>query len=302
MELYDQLDRTDDPLAQLFHGKLHTATRKELVAILGRRFFKEYELRFNTLDDRFSIDSNPDPTLDKARRKKDVNDLVGDVGVTPGILWRRLLTRVDAALENRVPTSTELPALPSTLRDTVKRLSDAQLELFREWFPDGKGGINFPPFQRVFEQFTNGELRDPSVTGHLGFAEPGTGAFFLFAEFAFLCIELNFDKSDWEQTLRTFIKIQEIFMHVYRENPKSPPPPVGARLPSGLERRDVAAVINGRGFHFANFKQVGSSVTVGKGQSDLRRKLELRAKYDRMDMSTLKKAARDNLWRALRMP
>ena len=45
----------------------------------------------------------------------------------------------------------------------------------------------------------------------------------------------------------------------------------------------------------------GSSVAAGKGQSDLKRKKALRAKYDGMDVARLKEAARDNLRRALLM-
>jgi hypothetical protein len=304
MRLYSRLKapRKEDSLARAFHRRLATATRDEMIVVLGRRFFREYELRFNILRDRFSVENNPHMTRsDKDKRKKDINDLIGDVANSPGILWRRLLTRQDAALEGLVPAS--LPSLPASVRDAARRISDAQLDLFREWFPDGKGEVDFTPFQRVFEQFANGQLRDPSVRDHPGLTEPGSGVFFLFAEFAFLCVDSGLSPSIWTQALRTFVKMQEIFMHVYRENPKSPPP-VDARLPSlGPEFRDVALEeSNGRGFHFRNFRQLGSSVGVGRGQSDLRRKMALRTKYDRMSVDELKAAARDNLVRALRMP
>jgi hypothetical protein len=303
MELYDQLARPADPLAKLFH-RLHPVTQEEMPAILARNFFKDYELRFNISTDRFAIDTNPDTKLDKVQRKKDVNDLVGDLTTGGGILWRRLKVRMDAALDNQVPTLSDLPVLAPSLRPAVERLSEAQLALFREWFPDGSGGIKLgkgQPFQRVFEQFTNGELRDPSVTDHPGFAEPGTGAFFLFAEFGFLAVDENIAKSDWERVLKTFVKVQEIFIHVYRENPKLTPPPVDAPLPTGDERRDVVSVGDEGGFHFVHFKQVGSLPTKGRGQSDHRRKRLLRDKYDAMTIVQLKAAARDNLIRAVRM-
>jgi hypothetical protein len=300
MDLYEQLQKKDDPLGNLLSGRLHPATTAEMLAILGRRFFKEYELRFNSTDETFSVDNNPDPTLDKALRKKDVNDLVGDLRSSPGILWRRLIARIDAAMDGKTPDSAQMPIATGSLVAAFNRISDAQLALFREWFPDGKGGINFKSFQLAFEAFSNGELRDPSVAGAPGFGEPNTGAFFLFAEFAFLCVDSKRDESDWGKALRTFVKVQEIFMHVYREKPKSPPPPVNAALPTGDERRDVL-VANGTGFVFSNFRQ-GAWPTVGVGQSDEKRKRALRDKYDAMSVSQLPLAARDNLIRAMRMP
>jgi hypothetical protein len=302
--LYEELSRGQTPLSKLFHGKLATATRRELVATLGRRFFKDYELGFNPQNETHSIDTNPNMTdAEKTLRKSDVNSLIGDLARAPGLLWRRLLTRADAALEGRIPTAAEMPAIPASLRPQIRRLSDAQLELFRDWFPDGTGGIDFRPFQRVFEQFANGELRDPSITGHPSFGEPLAGNYFLFAEFAFLCVDAGFAVPQWTTALRTFVKTQEVFMHVYREKAPSVPPPVNAPVPApGPEKRDIALVDASGGFHFSHFRQTGAAVSVGKGQSNTARKQALRSKYDGMDISALKAAARDNLLRATRMP
>jgi hypothetical protein len=61
-------------------------------------------------------------------------------------------------------------------RGIVRNLSDAQLALYRQCFPDGSGGINFPAFQRCFEQFSNGELRSSSPTlQKKGVREPNGG-------------------------------------------------------------------------------------------------------------------------------
>jgi hypothetical protein len=71
-------------------------------------------------------------------------------------------------------------------RGIVRNLSDAQLALYRQCFPDGSGGINFPAFQRCFEQFSNGELRSSSPTlQKKGVREPNGGFYFLFAELRF---------------------------------------------------------------------------------------------------------------------
>jgi hypothetical protein len=182
------------------------------------------------------------------------------------------------------------------MKDAVKRLSQVQVSLFRTAFPDGTGEIRFDSFQRCFEQFANGELRDPSVAGHPGLFEPNGANYFLFAEFAFLCDELDIDRAIWAKALRTLVKTQEIFMHVYRDNPPSTPPPVGDPPPPPKVVRPLAL------FDFGNFKQLGSSFGVGKGQSSASRKAALRTKYDAMGVGTLKDAARDNLWRAIRTP
>jgi hypothetical protein len=304
--LQRELEEAQTTFAKLFWGRLHPATSRELLSVLCQAFFKEYELGFDPQADTFSIDTNPALTAaDKTQRKQDVNDLIGDAISSPGILWRRQLARVDAALDGAgaVPSSLPLPGV--ALGKAVKRLSDAQVKLFRGSFPDGTGGIDFTSFQSCFERFANGELRDPSLSGHVGFGEPNGGNYFLFAEFAFLCIELKLDEAVWTKALRTFVKTQEIFMHIYREKAVSPPPAVNIPSPtSGAERRDIlpVATASDPGFDFSFFSAIGGSVTVGKGQSDFRRKMALRAKYDAMDVSALKAAARDNLSRAVRMP
>jgi hypothetical protein len=108
----------------------------------------------------------------------------------------------------------------------------------------------------------------------------------------------------WAQALKTFVKTQEIFMHVYRDRATSPPPPVSLAVPSGAtERRDVLPVdAPGKpGFDFTFFKPIGNAITAGQGQSGFTRKMQLHAKYDGMSVDALKAAARDNLARAIRM-
>jgi len=300
-----ELEEAGSAFAKLFWERLHPVTSRELLSVLCQSFFKEYELGFDPQADTFSIDTNPVLTAaEKTERKQDVNDLIGDAVNNPGILWRRQLARMDASLDaGAVPSSLPLPG--ATLAKAVKRLSDAQVKLFRGSFPDGTGGIDFQSFQSCFERFSNGELRDPSLPGHVGFGEPNGGNYFLFAEFAFLCIELKLEEPVWAEALRTFVKTQEIFMHIYREKAVSPPPAVNIPSPtSGVERRDILPVAKAGdpGFDFSFFSAIGGSVNMGKGQSDFRRKMALRTKYDAMDVSALKAAVRDNLSRAVRMP
>jgi hypothetical protein len=156
--LQRELEEAQTALARLFWRRLHPATGRGLPGILCQRFFKEYELQFDPAGDTFSIDTNPTMTAaEKTQRKLDVTNLIGDAINSPEILWRRALARVDAALEGpaAVPSSLPLPSTPP-LRDAVKRLSDAQIKLFRESFPDGIGGIDFTAFQACFERLPTG--------------------------------------------------------------------------------------------------------------------------------------------------
>ena len=293
-----ELEDNQSSLAQEFWSRLHPATSRELLVVLSHEFFRQYELRFNPSDDPFSVGKNANmDAQQKQERTDDITLLMGDPQSAPGILWQRALARKTAALDGN--TLAAVGALPALTEAAVKRLSTAQLELFRESFPQGASGIDFVSFQRVFERFANGELRDPSV--YPGFAEPNGGAVFLFAEFAFLCVERGIDADPWRQALRTFLKTQEIFMHVYRERPPLVPPPVGAPLPTGSPVRTIEGITPARvGFVSSNFAPLGGAITVGRGQSNLGRKRALRAKYDGMELPALQQAARDNLIRAIR--
>src|SRR5207245_2489454 len=108
-----------------------------------------------------------------------------------GAMVRELIARRDhrasEALAGRVPTPKALTR--GALHSSALRLSAAQLALYREYFADGRGGIEFGAFQTCFERFANGRLRSPIATDQAkGVGEPNGGFFFLFAEFAFLCI------------------------------------------------------------------------------------------------------------------
>jgi hypothetical protein len=246
-------------------------------------FLKEYELTFNPDEGlRFGVVNNPN----LSRQEKDERRREVSLFVPP--MQARLIRRAEAALQNAIPT---FPALPTPLKNIALKFSTLQFNLFRKWFPAGNG-VNFFSVQDCFEQFANGELRDPSVKDHPGLYEPDSAAYFLFAEFAFLCLELGRLSSFWEKALRPFVKTQEIFMHIYRESPKSPPPAVNAPVSLRSTPRNLSI------FLFSNFKQIGPLPSGGEGQSDLKRKLALREKYDRMGVNELKVAARDNLRRA----
>jgi hypothetical protein len=206
-------------------------------------------------------------------------------------------------MAGRVVGATPVPfdASVNSLHSIARRLSSAQLELYREYFPDGAGGIDFEPFQQCFEAFANGELRSlhPEAQSK-GVGEPNSDFYFLFAEFAFLCVDSRIDNTVWESALNAFVKTQEIFMHVYRPNPVSPPPAVSAVLPACAvdaqgkprQRRALGS------FRNSNFKPVGSSTNVGEGQSNRARKQALRTKYAPMGVDNLRKAAAENMLRA----
>jgi hypothetical protein len=259
-------------------------------------FFAQYDLRFLPNDPVFGIPAHPNLAR-KAQRTADVNKMAAD-------LSRRRDQRAAAALAGRVPAPRPL-LVGTALRSIALRLSDAQLVLFREYFADGRGGVDFGAFQTCFERFANGELRSPLAADQAkGIGEPNSDFFFLFAEFAFLCVASRIQPALWTQALRSFVKTQEIFMHVYRPSPVSPPPAVSAPLPScpldaqGRPRaRQPLSSFGNR-----NFRATGASPTVGVGQSGPARKQTLAAKYASADLAALQREARDNMRRAQCMP
>ncbi len=259
-------------------------------------FFAQYDLRFLPDDPVFGIPAHPN-LANKTRRSADVGTMAAELG-------RRLAQRAAAALEGRVPAPRPL-AVGTALRSIAVRLSDAQLALFREYFDDGRGGIDFNAFQACFERFANGELRSPlKADQDKGVAQPNSEFFFLFAEFAFVCVASRIHARPWAQALRSFVKTQEIFMHVYRPAPVSPAPAVGAPLPvcpidaggRPRARRPLASFGN------RNFIRTGASPIVGAGQSIAARKRALLAKYASATPAALQREAQANLLRAQCMP
>jgi hypothetical protein len=279
-DLFDQLKQPSDSLARLFRLRLATATRKELLSIL---FFAEFDLRFEPTSATAGVQANPRMTAaEKTLRIADVNNMVAE------LLLRRDARAADA-LTGAVPAATA--ALPG-LMPVATRLSTAQLALFREFFADAAGGIDLDAFQRSFEQFNNGELRNPAAPGQ---REPNGGFEFLFAEFAFLCVNSAIDVAEWTRLLRVYVQTQEIFIHIYRPPPHRAPPRVNAPRPAcpvgALGSPSPRRPLDGpTGFADTNFDTVGRSGPA--------RKAALRAKYARMNVAALRNAARDNMLRA----
>jgi hypothetical protein len=259
-------------------------------------FFAQYDLRFLPGDRMFGIPAHPNLPR-KAQREADVNTMAGE-------LIRRRDQRAAAALAGRVPAPRPL-VVGTALRSMALRLSQAQLALFREYFDDGRGGIDFAAFQTCFARFANGELRSPLAADQdKGVGEPNSSLFFLFAEFAFLCVASRIQPSLWAQALRAFVGTQEIFMHVYRRSPVSPPPPVGAPLPGcPLDARGRPSVRHPlSSFSNRNFRARGASPIVGVGQSSPARKRALAAKYASATPARLQREAQANLQHAQCMP
>jgi hypothetical protein len=240
-------------------------------------FFEEYDKR--TLPS----DVRTNPTLTQSERTFRIADVTTMVG--------ELLTR----RERRAAASLQGNILPSASTSTAlipvaRRLSAVQVNLFRQCLPDGAGGINLTSFQNCFEQFANGELR----LGRDGLREPDGGFYFLFAEFAFLCIDSVIQAAIWTRLLKYLVQTEEIFMHVYRPAPAAPapfpaPPAVNAPLPA-----QGPAIRGLDSYDYRNFNAAG--------QSDANRKAALRRKYDGTSLAQLRLAARDNMLRAQRMP
>ena len=244
-------------------------------------FFREYDL-MSSPSPRFGLAANERMSQPQREERARMVDAVAKE------LLRRRNRRAAAARAGTIPAPEPVAA---ALLPAVDTLSDAQIALFRGCFPGGTSGIDLGHLGECFERFANGELRDPvKGAGTEGFGEPEGGFFFLFAEFAFLCIESGLATHVWQPVLRPFVLAQEIFMHVYRTDPKAPAPPVAAPLPAlGAATRGLDS-----GFSFRSFNPLA--------RSDDARKAALRAKYAPMDLPALRVAARDNLLRAQRMP
>ena len=259
-------------------------------------FFAQYDLRFLPRDLVFGIPAHPN-LADRTQRTTDVDTVAAE-------LERRRNLRAAAALTGSVPTFAP-PAAGSVLRARVVRLSRAQLELFREYFEDGRGGIGFGALRTCFERFANGQLRSPLAAERLkGIAEPNSDFYFLFAEFAFLCVSAGIERAAWTQALPVFVGTQEIFMHVYRPSPRSLPPAVGAPLPAcprdAMGRPRVRRATSTYGNR--NFRPRGASPLVGFGQSNPARRRALAARYAGASPAALRQRARENLLRAQCMP
>jgi hypothetical protein len=272
-------------------GSAAAAARNRRVEVFvpntSQSFFAQYDVRTLPGDDLFGLDGNPDLSdAVKTSRATEVTDVANLLAI------RRNRRAADA----RVAKITAAAALPAThpLRAAATDLSKVQLDLYRELLPDGSGGIAFANLQIAFEQFANGELRSAhpvAATNRVG--EPNSSFFFLFAEFAFLCVDSKIDDATWSVALRTMVKAQEIFIHAYPVAPAAAPPPVGAPLPAPCSPQPAACTFRSiSGFDTSAFKVVG--------QSSAARKQALRAKYDTMTVDQLRKAAMEVLLRAQR--
>jgi outer membrane protein OmpA-like peptidoglycan-associated protein len=243
-----------------------------------RRFFTEYDLRFEPASTRIGVPANRRMSASaKTQRQRDVGAIVP-------VLVARLNARA-AAARNR-PAPGPIPAVDA---GALRRLSAAQLRLFLEAFPGFSSGRGATRFGRAFQQFANGELRTPEIQPGVG--EPDGQFVFLFAEFAFLCVARNQSRPIWQRLLKPFLAGQELFMHVYRRASHRPPPVVNAPLPAPCDppRHPLGT------YSFANFNATGQSDGVRKGL--------LTVKYAVMLLPpALRTAARQNLLRAQCQP
>jgi hypothetical protein len=255
------------------------------VPITSQSFFAQYDLRSKPDELIFGLPGNPDMTPpERDARANDVNELVDLLGKRVG---RRATDARGGVTTPKAALSAADPRFAM-----AQRLSAMQIALYREYMPDLSSGISFPNLQVAFEEFANGELRSAHpVALDAGVGEPDSGFFFLFAEFAFLCVESNIDANVWAVALRTVVKTQEIFMHAYPHPAVIPaaPPPVGAPLPAACASCSFRDIDD---FSHKRFASVG--------RSNDARKTALRAKYDKMNIDQLRKAAAENLLRAQR--
>jgi len=244
-----------------------------------RNFFTEYDLRtFPAPPSKpFGIDMNPalsQPEKDQRRE---------DVLAVAAILRTRQRINAGVALRKRQPI---LVPVPPAIKQAAVRLSKVQFDLFRESFPSASAPMDLLAIRKAFLDFANGDLRTPDVGPNMGINEPDSSAYFLFAEFAFLCVEEGIDAQEWTKILPWFVASQEIFIFNYRKRPHSAPPKINSPLPPVCDpvRHPL------KEYEFKNFD--------GFGKSDERRKADLIGKYGSLNLAQLRVAHLENHLRA----
>jgi|GEM_PF-2693863 len=227
----------------------------DLALLRDQLFFEQYDLRFHP----GLLPANPHIAPEEKRKRVEI------VERTEPALYRIMLERAAAAkagYASRYEAKTAAPEIGD-----LRYLSARQLELYREFFPDGRGGIDYAGVQRAFERFDNGELQGNAYPGAL---QPDSASDFLFAEFALQAVHSGVEPDVWGELLKSFVKTQEIYIEVYR--------PPGVRPPRLGD------------YTFTNFRS--------ERQIDEARKRRLRQRYDRMSLTELEAAYMSNLAKA----
>jgi hypothetical protein len=227
----------------------------DLSIVHYQRFFEEYDRRFHPM---FLSQNNQIPIEEREKR-------IQIVKRAEQVLFKRLKIRAFAAKDGKIPNHNDMPSL--SIND-VEYLSNKQLELYKEFFLDETGNLDYKRIQTCFELFDNGEIQGNKYPGNL---QPDSAADFLFAEFALQAIKSNVNSEIWSELLKTFVKTQEIFIQVYR--------------PDGIKNPKLSDY---RYYNFKYYKQISN-----------KQKERLRKKYDYMSKDELEHAYCINLIRAL---
>jgi hypothetical protein len=216
-----------DPLreAQLANNPLETVLEDPLRLFEARREaiertvdpeVKKYQIFYWHYDHETHprlIPENPDiPEEEKIKRRSIIVQ-------TAPILSRRVIERARIAGTGGTPDPGELPQVPD--HSWVQYLSELQLNIMRQYLPDGYRGIDVTACGEAFEMFTNGELRVEVVDGVWN-SEPDSAFEFSFAEFAFVAIDNGVDVGEWSPLLNAMVMSQEIFTKVYKPDLPSP--------------------------------------------------------------------------------
>jgi hypothetical protein len=217
-------------------------------------FFEEYDRRFHPM---LLPQNNQIPIKEREKR-------IQIVSRAEAILMERVKKRAVAAKNGKTPNQNDMPSLDI---NDIQYLSNTQVELYKEFFLDEQGNLDYKRIQRGFELFDNGEIQSNKYPGNL---QPDSASDFSFAEFALQAIENNVHPEIWSELLKTFVKTQEIFIQVYR--------------PDGIE---IPTLGDYSYSNFRYYKQVSEN-----------KKERLRKKYDSMSKDELEQAYGKNLIRA----
>jgi len=143
-----------------------------------------------------------------------------------GLALDLVLPELEARVRSRVTEGRSGLGLTVGERDLaplVDFLSRVQIDRLRRSLPEGTfGESDLGELEDAFELFANGELRWrlPNLAWA---AQPSSGYYFFFAEFAFLACELHAAHAPlWRRMLPCLVRTQEIFARVYAPRGTAP--------------------------------------------------------------------------------
>ena len=174
-----------------------------------------YTVDFNTRPDnlRETIARPPGEGESEAKGIDKLKNVLAERVIARARSYRKHLKAVKKAKNGgKAPPKFDPPSLPSYAGPALSHASCEMRSAIKKYFD-----INIGRFDEAFSRFACGLLRDPAISYSAG--EPDGGYFFLWAEFAYLCVENNVDADFWKNRMKTFVSCQDVFVSAYPPGP-----------------------------------------------------------------------------------